>query len=148
MQPNEKGLPMTGERIAVILVFGALVLSGIALVGMMIRARQRLQELAIQERIALIERGLIPSPETDPAGFERLMSARRPPNRSGARYQSAGVLIMGLGAALAVLLAFAARQFNVGLGLGGAVAILGFASFINGALMSGEAPGPTRAGDS
>ena len=91
-------------EVAVTLVFGAIVVSGIGLVAMMLRARQRLQELAIRERIALIERGLVPSPEADPARFETLMTARRPANPSGARYQSAGVLIMGFGAALTVLL--------------------------------------------
>ena len=131
---------MTAERVAVIIVFGAVLLSGVALVAMMMWARQRLQELAIRERIALIERGLVPSPETDPAAFERLMSLRRPVNVAGARYQSAGVLIMGLGVALAVLLAFAAEQVSVGAGVGGAMAILGLAAFINGSLMSGEGP--------
>ena len=139
---------MTGERIAVILVFGALLLSGIGLVAMMMRARQRLQELAIRERIALIERGLVPSPETNPAGFEKLMSPGRRGNRSATRYQSAGVLIMGLGLALAVLLGFAADQFSVGLGVGGAVAIVGLAAFINGSLGSGESAAGTRTSDS
>ena len=125
-------------EVAVTLVFGAIVVSGIGLVAMMLRARQRLQELAIRERIALIERGLIPSPEADPARFEKLMSARRPVNPSGTRYQSAGVLIMGLGAALTVLLAFAAKQIGVGLGIGGALAILGLATFINGALIAAD----------
>jgi hypothetical protein len=139
---------MTAERVAVILVSGAVLLSGVALLAMMMWARQRLQELAIRERIALIERGLVPSPETDPAGFERLMSARRPINAAGARYQSAGVLIMGLGTALAVLLSFAAGTVNVGVGLGGAVAIVGLAAFINGSLMAAEAPAVRPSRDS
>jgi len=125
-----------------VLVFGALIIGGLALVVILVRARQRLQELAIRERIALIERGLVPSPESDPAGFEKLMSPRRPISRTAARYQSAGVLIMGLGASLAVLLAFAARQTSIGVGLGGALAVLGLAAFINGALMSDDPPAP------
>jgi hypothetical protein len=139
MHPNAKGLLMSGNT-AGVLVFGALILGGLALVIILVRARQRLQELAIRERIALIERGLVPSPETDPAGFERLMTPRRPISQTGARYQSAGVLIMGLGVGLAVLLSFAAQQVNVGVGLGGALAILGLAAFINGALMAGDPP--------
>lgn len=139
---------MTIERTVVILVFGALILSGIALIGMMMRARQRLQELAIRERIALIERGLVPSPETDPAGFEKLMSTRRTSSRSGARYQTAGVLIMGVGVGFTVLLAFAAQQVGVGVGVGGAIAIVGLATFINGSLLAGEPPAETRSSHS
>jgi hypothetical protein len=144
MHPNAKGLLMTAERVAVIVVFGALVLSGMALVIVLVRARQRLQELAIQERIALIERGLVPSPETDPAAFDRLMNARRPSSRSGTRYQSAGVLIMGLGAGLAILISLAAQQVNVGLGLGGALAAIGLAAFVNGALIAADPPPPAK----
>jgi hypothetical protein len=128
------------SQVAATLVFGAIIISGVGLIAMMVRARQRLQELAIRERIALIERGLMPSPETDPARFEQLMRTRRQVNPSGARYQSAGVLIMGLGAALAVLLSFAAHQIGVGLGLGGALAIVGLATFINGALIAADPP--------
>ena len=131
---------MTFERVVILLIFGAVVLGGIGLIAMMLWARQRLQELALRERIALIERGLVPSPETDPAAFERLMGARRPANAAGARYQSAGVLIMGLGIGLAVLLSFAAQQFSVGVGVGGALTIVGLAAFVNGTLMSSQPP--------
>ena len=31
----------------------------------------RIRELEIRERIAMIERGMVPPPEADPAGFER-----------------------------------------------------------------------------
>ena len=146
---NAKGLLVTNwSQVAATLVFGAIILSGIGMIAMMVRARQRLQELAIRERIALIERGLIPSPETDPARFETLMSARRSVNPTAVRFQSAGVLIMGLGAALGVLLAFTARSVGIGIGLGGALAIVGLATFINGALISADPPADTRRSDS
>ena len=132
------------QELAAVLVFGALVLSGIGFVAMMLRARQRLQELAVRERIALIERGLVPSPETDPVQFERMMSARRQSNPVALRYRSLGILIIGLGAALAVLLTFAARNPRIGMGLGGALAIFGLAIFLNGSLASAEPPPPER----
>jgi len=140
MHANDKGPLMTFERIVILLIFGAVVLGGIGLIAMMLWARQRLHELAIRERIAMIERGLVPSPEVDPAAFERLMGGRRPGNPAGARFQSAGVLIMGLGVGLAVLLSFAAREVSVGVGVGGALAIVGLAAFVNGTLMSSQPP--------
>ena len=131
------------ERLAAIFVFAALILGGMGLVALVVRGRQRMSELAIRERIALIEKGLVPSPETDPARFESLIGLRPPANSPAAHYQSAGVIIMGLGVALAVLLTFAAGLPGIGIGIGGGLAILGLASFINGSLMSsGDAPDP------
>jgi hypothetical protein len=123
---------------ATILVFGAMILGGMGLVALLVRGRQRLRELAIKERIALIEKGLVPSPELDPAGFESFVGRRRPMNRTATRFQSAGVLFMGLGLAVAVLISFVGRIPAVGIGVGGGLAILGMAAFINGALLSDE----------
>jgi phosphate/sulfate permease len=105
--------------------------------------RQRLRELAIKERIAMIEKGLIPSPEIDPGRFEMLAGMRRPFNQKAERYRSAGVIIMGLGVAMVFLLAFAAGVTKVAFGVGGALAIVGLAAFINGSLQAGaENPNP------
>ncbi len=141
MQPNAKGLPVVNlslERVASMLVFAVVVLGGMALVGITLLGRQRMRELAVKERIALIEKGLVPSPEVDPARFESLLGLRRATNPSAARYQSAGVIVMGLGAALGVLLAFTARLPAIGVGVGGGIAILGLAAFVNGTLLSGD----------
>ena len=113
----------------------------LAMVGFIFR--QRLRELAIKERIAMIEKGLVPSPEIDPARFEMLVGLRRPLNSKAERYRSAGVIIMGLGAALIFLLAFAAGVPRVAFGVGGGLAIIGLAAFLNGLMQtSGEPPRP------
>jgi membrane-bound ClpP family serine protease len=78
----------------------------------------------------------VPSPETDPARFETLVGLKRPINSRASRYRSAGVILMGLGFAMLVLLAFAAGVPEVGLGVGGGLAIIGVAAFVNGTLMS------------
>ena len=115
-------------------VFAALVLGGMALIAVMLRGRQRIRELAIQQRIAMIEKGLVPSPETDPLRFETLVGRRRPINRRAARYRSAGVFIMAFGCALFLLLCFTARVPEVAFGLGGGIVVLGAGSMINGML--------------
>jgi hypothetical protein len=127
------------ERVMIMALFGAVVLGGMGLIAVMLRGRQRLRELAIQERIALIEKGLMPSPEADPMRFEQLVSLRRPANQRAARYRSAGVFIIGWGAAIFLLLFFAASVPAVAFGVGGGIAIIGAASFINGVL-SGDDP--------
>jgi hypothetical protein len=117
-------------------VFAIILLGGLGLIAYTLSGRQRLRELAIKERIALIEKGLVPAPEVDPGRFETLVGLRRPVNSTAARYRSAGVILMGLGCAMLVLLAFAAGVPEVGLGIGGGLAVLGLASFINGSLVN------------
>lgn len=104
--------------------------------------RQRLRELAMRERLALIERGLVPSPETDPAGFERLMGFRHVSNPRAIRHRSAGVLLMGVGVGIFVLLVFASHAPDVGLGVGGGIAMLGVAAYLNGTLIARDEPHP------
>jgi hypothetical protein len=131
---------LNGESLFFAFVFAIVVLGGLGLVAYTLSGRQRLRELAIKERIALIEKGLVPSPEVDPARFETLVGLRRPVNSKAARYRSAGVIIMGLGLAMLVLLAFAAGVPEIGFGVGGGLAILGLAAFINGTLLAGDDP--------
>jgi len=111
-------------------------LGGIGLIAVVLRGRQRLQELAVQERIAMIQRGMVPSPESDPAGFDRVMTARSSPSRVAVRFQSVGVMFMGLGAALGFLLAFVTRLPGLALGVGGALVVLGLTAWLNGILLA------------
>jgi hypothetical protein len=103
-------------------------------------ARSRIRELEIRERIAMIERGLVPAPEVDPRGFERAMAQhqtvlmRKGPTRS----RSAGVIFMGMGAALMFLIGFAGGEPGVAIGVGGALAVIGLAFVINGQLSGGR----------
>lgn len=96
-------------------------------------SRSRVRELEIRERIAMIERGLVPAPETDPRGFERAMAQRDSVllSQSSSRSRSAGVIIIGFGMALMVLIAFAGGEPGAGIGVGGAIVILGMAFFLN-----------------
>ena len=120
-------------------VVTALFLGGMALIGVMLRGRQRLRELVIRERIALIEKGLVPSPEADPLRFEAFVSRGRRVNRTAARYRSAGVFIIGLGCAIFLLLCFTARIPEVAFGVGGGITVIGAAAFVNG-MLSGDDP--------
>jgi len=126
------------ERIMIMAVFLAVVLGGMVLIAIMLRGRQRLRELAIQQRIALIEKGLAPSPEADPVRFEAFVGHGRPVNRTAARYRSAGLFIMGLGCALFLLLCFAAGIPQVAFGLGGGIVVIGAAAFINGRMTADD----------
>src|SRR5436190_5979741 len=108
--------------------------------------KSRVRQLEIRERIAMVERGLVPPPEVDPRGFDRAMDRHEQRyDRQSRRYASrplrhrrSGVTVMGLGMGLLVLIAFAGGEPNVAIGVGGAITVLGLAFFINGMLGSSD----------
>jgi hypothetical protein len=104
--------------------------------------KSRVRELEIRERIAMIERGLVPPPEVDPRGFERAMHRlERHEFRSGAgRHRRAGVTMMGVGGGLMVLIAFAGGDTGSAIGIGGFLAVIGLAFFINSLIDNRQEP--------
>jgi hypothetical protein len=95
--------------------------------------RARVRELEIRERIVMIERGLVPPPESDPETFDRRMYSMHQIQREhvAPRHRSAGVVLMSVGLGLMVLLTFAGDVPRQGLGVGGFIMILGLGFFIN-----------------
>lgn len=127
-----------------------------AIVSTIMRARVR--ELEIRERIAMIERGLVPPPEKDPQGFERALSryehvrgAAEWRGGRAARYRSVGITLMGIGFGLMVMISFAGGAVDEGIGVGGFIVLIGLAFFVNG-LFGGRGseagvPPPRQAGE-
>jgi hypothetical protein len=128
---------VTGEVVATLVVFSMIVLAGVSLMIAAMFNRRGLREMEHRERLAMIERGLMPSPESDPGGFESaagFKSIAEPP--VGVRYRTAGVLMIGLGLALLMLLSFLSHDVSAGFGVGGSFAVLGAASLLNYFLIS------------
>ena len=125
------------EEEATVIVFAMLIMAG---VGLMIAAmfnRRGLREMEHRERLAMIERGLMPSPERDPGGFESAAGFKSiAESPAGARYRTAGVLMIGFGLALLMLITFSAGDASAGVGVGGGFAVLGAASLLNYFLIS------------
>jgi hypothetical protein len=96
-------------------------------------SRARVRELEVRERIAMIERGLVPAPEVDPRGFDHAMSRleRHEYRHGSGRHQRAGVTLMGVGFGLMVLIGVAFGNPSSGFGVGGFLVIMGLAFFIN-----------------
>jgi hypothetical protein len=106
----------------------------------------RVRELEVRERIAMIEKGLIPPPETNPRGFERAMEVvdRMEQRRqwyddpyysrwhegARARHRRAGVTLTFIGFGLIFMLGMLAEP-RVGIAVGGFLILLGVAFFIN-----------------
>lgn len=96
--------------------------------------RSRVRELEIRERIAMIEKGMVPPPEVDPRGFDRAMARyeRRPPGAY--RHRRAGVTLVGVGLGLMVMIAFAGEEPQKAIGIGGFIVLLGLAFVVNSVL--------------
>ena len=97
-------------------------------------AKARVRELEVRERIAMIERGLVPPPEVDPRGFDRAMDRYdrydRYRERAPGRHRRAGITLMGVGFGLMVLIGFTADP-SVAVGVGGFLVVMGLAFLIN-----------------
>lgn len=120
-------------------VFVLVVLSGVSIVIMGLRQRSHQLEMQHRERMAMIERGMVPSPETAATGGHRLSGA------SGSRSLSLGIVIVAAGLGLMTLIGVAFGEAEVGVGIGGAIAILGAAFIVKAlvvrpALTSSEPP--------
>ena len=105
--------------VAIVAVFSTII------VRIMTAARAR--ELEIRERIAMIEKGLVPPPEKDPGGFERAMAIHqhRSRERGPARHRRAGVTLVGVGFGLMFLLSMIDRDIQQAIGIGGFLIVLG-----------------------
>lgn len=99
-------------------------------------SRNRVREMQIRERIALIERGLVPPPEVDPAGFDRVMKRYEgdPWQRrhSPGRHLRAGIILIGVGVGVMLVIAAGSGSIRVAIGPGGFLVALGLAFVLIG----------------
>ena len=126
------------------------IVGGITVVIVSTVMKSRLRELEIKERIAMIERGMVPAPEADPRGFdhaitrlEQVQRIRDLQGNSGYRHRRAGVTLMGVGFGLMVLLGFTAEDPWTGVGVGGFLVIMGLAFFVNALFDRRHVPPPS-----
>jgi hypothetical protein len=111
---------MSGELLAMLLSLATL-LGGVVVILAGLHYRTRMKELRHQERLAMIERGLVPPPE-----FDSTAATFAPAQRS----RSFGIILVGLGFALMFLIGIAGGASDSGVGIGGAVVILGIAFIV------------------
>ena len=125
---------------ASVIIMGLVILSGAGLLMGAMITRRKVREMEHRERLAMIERGLVPPPEMDLLRFEAGTGFTHPHQpehltATAIRYRTGGVLLIGLGLGLMLLIAFTSGRPDIGVGIGGAWAILGAASLVNYFLM-------------
>lgn len=126
------------EETAIVFTFVIAMTGAVTLIIASMNNRRRLKEMHHRERLAMIQAGLMPSPELDPAGFESAAGMAKRPAPRGDRYRTAGIAMIGLGFGLLVLIGGAFEQVGVGIGVGGAWVMLGAALLANYFLIRGE----------
>lgn len=121
------------------LIFALVVFAGVFIVFMGLRQRSQHLEMQHRERMAMIERGIVPGPED---AF--VHGGHRPAaGRSGysARSMSLGIIVVAIGLGLMTIISVAGEAPETGIGVGGAIAIIGAAFIINSLVGRGQ-PSP------
>ena len=133
---------MQGEELfAVVFVFG--MFAGVFIVYMGLRQRSMQIEMVHRERMAMIERGQIPlaEPTHTRTSPERHTVYHDVPST---RAMSVGIIVVGLGIALMTIISIAGESPEVGVGVGGAIAILGGAFIVRSLLVRPDTTSPRQ----
>ena len=107
------------------------IIGGFAVAIANIVARARMRELKMRERIAMIEKGLVPPPEVDPAGFDRAVAFSDRARYRRDRHRRGGITFIGVGLGVMTMLAVSAGDLRRGLGVGAFFVIFGLAMLVN-----------------
>ncbi len=110
---------------------------GVLVILMAMYQRTKTLEMKHRERMAMIEHGLAPGPEKNPAAFESWQHRQEHPP---ARSTSVGVVAVALGVGLMLMIGFAGESPGPAIGVGGAVVVLGIAFIVNGELQRRSLP--------
>lgn len=130
-----------GALVGLVITFMALV-AGLAVIFAALRYRTKVLELRHAERLAMIERGLVPSPEM--SGLDVDPSGRSPEAVVRGRSMSLGIIVVGFGLALMFLVGIAGGSIESGIGVGGAIAILGGAFIVRSLVVRQHRPMTTH----
>jgi hypothetical protein len=122
------------------LVFVIAMFCGVFIIFMGLRQRSLQLEMRHRERMAMIERGQVPGSDSGGRDFARRIAPRE---GGSSRAMSIGIMVIGLGLALMFIIGIAGDTPEVGVGIGGAIAIVGGA-FVVRSLVVRPAVAPPR----
>lgn len=108
--------------------FIATMFAGVFLIFLAMRQRSETLERLHRERMAMIERGHIPLSDPQP----------RHGSGGSSRALSLGIVVVGLGFALMAIIGIAGETPTVGVGIGGAIVIVGAAFIVRSLVVRPE----------
>jgi hypothetical protein len=123
------------ELFAMVFILG--MFAGVFIIYLGLRQRSLQLEMHHRERMAMIERGQIPLADVDTAMHVRRVSSVSGP---ASRSLSFGIVIVGLGLAMMTIISIAGGSPESGIGIGGAIAILGAAFIVRSMVVRPELP--------
>lgn len=130
----------TEELFALVFIIGMFM--GVFIIYMGLRQRSEQLQMRHRERMAMIERGQIPLDQPASLTAERHVGVAPAPS---SRSLSVGILSIGLGLALMTIISIAGDSPEVGVGIGGAIAIIGGAFIARSLFVRPQAlPEPPR----
>jgi hypothetical protein len=116
------------EMFAMVFIVG--IFAGVFIIYLGLRQRSLQLEMFHRERMAMIDKGMIPL--ADP---EALHVRRVPHDEASSKSLSLGIIVIGLGLAIATIITFAGGAPESGVGVGGAIAIIGGAFVVRSILV-------------
>jgi hypothetical protein len=120
------------ELFALVFVLG--MFAGVFIIFMGLRQRSHQLEMQHRERMAMIERGQIP---LDPPAARRERYVSLEGGRAG-RSLSSGIIVVGIGLAMMTIISIAGSSPETGVGIGGAIAVLGGAFIVRSMVVGQE----------
>lgn len=130
------------ELFAMVFIVG--MFAGVFIIFLGLRQRSQQLEMRHRERMAMIERGQIPLDEPLGPQGRRVMAARS--HAGSSRSLSFGIIVIGLGLALMTIIGIAGDSAEIGVGIGGAIAILGAAFIVRSIVVRPESAPPAADG--
>jgi hypothetical protein len=118
---------MDPEQLLVALVFVIGMFSGVFVIFLAMRQRAHALEMQHRERMAMIERGQVPLDPPRSFGMAQGTTA-------GMRSITLGIVVIAIGFGLMSIVGIAAEAPSIGVGIGGAICLVGGAFIASGML--------------
>lgn len=118
---------MRGEDFMFWSIWMVMILGGIYIILQAMTKRQRIVEMSHKERLAMIERGMVPPAHMAPAPAGHGFAPTQASGATRARLLSGGIMVIAFGVGLILLIGVSGGATEAAFGIGGAIAVLGIA---------------------
>ena len=119
-----------------------MIIGGIVIILTAMLRRQKIIEMAHKERLAMIERGMVPPRDRVSDPMTMVLHTRASSVDTRSRMLSGGIVVIAFGLGLMLMIGVAGQSPEAAVGIGGAIAIVG-AAFVVIAMVQRYQPLPS-----